>query len=126
MKPAHFQELRDRATAVVDRVFARPLRLSPMSGGRADPGRDQHEFDAPLRVGVGKGGEPDGGGGKMWSARVAAGMATLSIDLRTYVGPPIRLGDRIRDLSMPGRPLFEVSRVDDRDSNRLFLELAEL
>lgn len=126
MQPVRFQETRDRVTAAVDRIFARPLRLSPMSGGRADPDRNQHEFDAPLRVAPGKGREPDGGGGKMWSNQVAAGTAMLAIDLRTYVGPPIRLGDRIRDLSMPGRPLFEVSRVDDRDSNRLFLELAEL
>jgi hypothetical protein len=126
MKPAHFQELRDRATAVVDRVFARPLRLSPMAAGRADPDRQQHEFDAPLRVAAGKGREPDGGGGKMWSSEVAAGTAMLAIDLRTYVGPSIRQGDRVRDLSLPGRPLYEVARVDDRDSNRLFLELNEL
>lgn len=126
MKPARFHELRDRATAVVDRVFARPLRLSPMANGRADPNRPQHEFEALLRVGQGKAGEPDGGGGKMWSLHIAAGVTVLAIDLRTYTGPAIRQGDKVRDLSMPSRPLYEVSRLDDRDSNRLFLELSEL
>jgi len=124
MKTARFQQIRDRAVAAVDRVFARPLRLSPMVSGAADADRPQHEFEAPLRVAVGDDQAPKGGGGKGWSTSIAAGNTMVAIDRRTYVGPAIRQGDRIRDLTM-ANVVYDVARVDDRDDNRLFLELTE-
>lgn len=125
MRTARFHEIRDRAVRVVDRVFARPLRLTPMASGEPDPKRpDQHEFEAPLRVGKSDDQIPKGGGGKMWSTSIASGSTMIAIDRRTYTGPPIRQGDRIRDLTMRG-VAYDVARIDDRDDNRIFLELTE-
>lgn len=95
-----------------------------MRGGVRDPERPQHEFEAPLRTGAGKARAPEGGGGKAWTTEVASGLTTVRIDLRTYTGPEFRQGDRIRDLTVEDG-LYEVARIDDRDSNRLVLELNE-
>ena len=54
-----------------------------------------------------------------------AGKGELHIDRATYTGPPVRPGDAVQALSRPGRPWFEVLRVDDRGETRLVLELGE-
>ena len=113
-----------RTMAAVDGTFARRRRLSPMKGGSKDPDRPQHEFSAPLRVSGGESQIPKGGGGKSWGTSIASGVTLVAIDRGTYVGPPIRQLDRIRDLTMED-VVYDVSRVDDRDDNRLVLELTE-
>lgn len=114
-----------KTMAAVDATFARRLRLSPMKDGAPDPERPQHPFRAPLRVSAGEDQMPKGGGGKSWAIAIASGVTMVAIDRGTYDGPPILQHDRIRDLSL-GDTVYEVARIDDRDDNRLILELNEI
>ncbi len=123
--PARFEGLRDRVLAAVDHVFAEPVKLSFIKNGAVDPDRDAVEVEAPLRVGGGKESAADGGIGRSWRTKLAAGKGELHIDRATYTGPPVRPGDAVQALSRPGRPWFEVLRVDDRGETRLVLELGE-
>lgn len=112
-----------KTVAAVDATFACRLRLSPMKGGVADPDRAQYEFRAPMKVSAGDSQLPKGGGGKSWTSSVASGVTLVAIDRGNFGGPPILQGDRIRDLTLD--VLYEVARIDDRDSVRLVLELNE-
>lgn len=127
MTAARFHALRDRVIAAVDQRFAEPVRLSPMKGGKADPGRPQHVFEAVLRVGEGKQTNAGGatGSAQAWRSRLTAGRGELHIDPASYGGPAIQPGDKIRALSRHGEPVWEVLEIDDRSHTRLVLQLGE-
>ena len=122
---ARFHELRDRIVDTVDLKFAEPVRLSFMKNGGSDPERPQITVEAILRTGGGKNSNIDGGAGKTWRARVAAGKAELHINRAIYDGPMPAKGDSVRATSRIGEPAFEVLSVDERNHTRLILELGE-
>lgn len=123
--PPRYAGLRDRVVAAVDRVFAEPVKISFIKAGAVDPDREAVEIEAPLRVGGGKETNADGGIGRNWRTKLAAGRGELHIDRTTYTGPSVRSGDAVQALTRPGMPWFEVLRVDDRGDARLVLELGE-
>jgi len=128
VRTSRFQELRDRAAAAVDRVFAEPVRLSPMKAGKSDPDRAQHIFEAVLRTDVGDETSPTGStasGSQEWRSKLIAGKAELHINRASYQGPSIEQQDKIRAMSRPGEPSFVVLYVDDRSHARLVLHLGE-
>ncbi len=122
----NYAEIRQRTLAAVDRTFAEPVRLSFLVRGNVDPSRPAIDISAPLRVGGGEQTNIAGGFAQSWRTQLAAGKAELHIDRATYSGPEIKAGDRVRAISRPGMPWFEILRVDDRGDTRLVLELGEL
>lgn len=126
MIPARYHGLRDRVIAAVDGVFAEPVRISPMKGGMTDPDRSQVVIEAPLRTNDAKEGSPSGGqNDRTWRARIAAQTAELHVDRQTYPTLVIAAGDKIRALSRPGEPVFEVVHVDTRGATRNIAYLRE-
>ncbi|MDX6806318.1 hypothetical protein [Terrihabitans rhizophilus] len=123
---ANPQALRERVLAAVDRKFAEPIRVSFLKNGTADPARAVTEITAVLRVGGGEQSNVAGGSSEAWRTQIAAGKAELHIDASVYSGPTIKTKDRICALSRPGKPWWEVLRVDDRGETRLVLELGEV
>lgn len=121
---ARFHAIRDRVLAAVDWRFAEPVRLSFIKGGAVDPDRAMVEIEAPLRVaGDASAITLKGSSGAGWAPIIEAGKAELYIDRATYAGPPLRAGDRVKALSRPGEPWFEVASVDDRTQGRLIAKL---
>lgn len=121
---ARFHELRDRVLAAVDWRFAEPLRLSFLKDGAVDPDRALVEIGAILRVaGDTSAITLKGSSGSGWAPIIEAGKAELHIDRATYDGPALRVGDRVKALSRPGEPWFEVASVDDRTQGRLVVKL---
>lgn len=123
---ADFAGIRDRVVASVDARFAEPVRLSFLVKGKVDPTRPAREIKAPLRVGGGDSSNMTGGFAAEWRTRLASGKAELHIDPRLYPDLAIRAGDRVRAMSRPGQPWWEVLRIDDRGESRLVLELGEV
>jgi len=126
MQPARYHQLRDRALAAVDHVFAEPVRLSFLKDGAVDPSRSMVEIEAVLRVGGGKETMVSGGRDRDWRSRITAQRAELHIDRAKYPDIVSRRGDRIKALARPGEPWFEVLEVDDRGMSRLILQLGEV
>lgn len=120
---ARFHTIRDRVTHAVDKVFAEPVKLSFLLDDEVDPERQAVEIEAVLRVGGGKQISIDSGRGQTWRTQIAVEKAELHIVRAHYQGPMPKKGDRVRALSRPGEPWFEVLRVDDRSEARLILEL---
>lgn len=121
---ARFHELRDRVLAAVDRRFAEPVRLSFLKSGQVDPDRAMVEVEAILRVaGDTSAITLKGSSGGGWSPIIEAGKAELHIDRSTYAGPDLRVGDRVKALSRPGEPWFEIASIDDRTQGRLIARL---
>lgn len=126
MIPARFHGLRDRVVAAVDGVFAEPVRISPMKNGTTDPDREQVLIEAPLRANGAKEGSPSGGqNDRSWRTRIAAQRAELHIDRERYPALVITKGDKVRALSRPGEPVFEVAHVDTRGATRNIAYLQE-
>lgn len=120
------QQLRDRTSAIIDQRFAELVRLSFMAGAALDAERPAMEISAVLRTGQGQNRNLAGTVAEQWKSRVAFEGAQLHIDRATYTGPMLRKGDKVRALSRPGQPLFEVLRdPDDRHHRRLVLELGD-
>lgn len=123
---ARFHTLRDDVLAKVDAVFAKPVRISPMgANGAQDPARPVVTIEAPLRTGGGLNTSVSGGLAQSWRTRITAQKAELHVDRAKYPDLVVRAKDRVRALSRPGTPLFEVLAVDDRNHTRLVLELGE-
>lgn len=126
MIPARYQRLRDRVLAAVDGVFAEPVRISPMKNGTTDPNRQPVVIEAPLRANGAKEGSPSGGqNDRSWRTRIAAQRAELHIDRKAYPTLVIAAGDKVRALSRPGEPVFEVAHVDTRGATRNIAYLRE-
>ncbi len=119
-------DIEDRLAKAVDDRFAETLELIFLKGERADPTRRNVTIKAPLRVGMGGGQVPEGRG-QAWATRIAAGKAQVHIRTSSYTGPKIQKGDKIRALDRvkQGQPLFRVTRIDDRGSARIVLEVTE-
>jgi hypothetical protein len=127
MLPARHHALRDRILRAADQVFAEPVRLSFMKGGAVDPARPVVEIEAVLRVGGGKETSVSGrGADSVWRGRIQAQRAELHIDRTRYPLVVARKGDRVKALSRPGEPWFEVMAIDDRGMTRLVLQLGEV
>jgi hypothetical protein len=129
MIAARFHELRNRVIGAADRVFAEPVRLSPMKNGRTDTTRPQHVLEAVLRVGKRQDTTATGATGSSaqdWKSRFSAATAELHIDRATYDGPRVEPGDKIRALSRHGEPVWTVMAIDDRSHTRLVLVLGEV
>ncbi|MGY6709711.1 MAG: hypothetical protein ACXIVF_15435 [Rhizobiaceae bacterium] len=126
MIPARFHGLRDRMIAQVDQVLAAPVRLSFMKEGEIDPDRATVEIEAVLRNGNPANTNMTGGMAQRWSVRIDAAKAVLAIDRAKYPDIVLREGDRVRALSLPGQPWFDVLGVDDRSHTRLYVALGEL
>jgi len=122
---ARFHELRDRIVATVDEKFAEPVRLSFMKDGITDPDRAQRQIEAPLRTGDEKPASSDGGSDRKWKAKIVAGQAELRIDRTKYADLDLRKGDKVRAISRPGEPVFEVLSVNGRDHSRLIVRLGQ-
>ena len=125
MLTARFHKLRDRALAAVDETFAEKVRLSFMKNGQPDPARPMREIEAPLRVGGGKESSVSGGTDQAWRTRLQAQRGELHIDRAKYPDLKFIKNDRVRALSRPGEPWFEVLAVDDRLATRLVVHLGE-
>lgn len=125
MLPSRFQQIRDRTIAAVDTVFAEPVRISPMKGGQPDPAHPQITIEAPLRTGADKQSGIQGGSGRSWQSRIAAGQAELRIDRTKYPDLVVKKGYAVRAMSRPGLPAFEVLFVNDRDHTRLIVGLGQ-
>ena len=123
--PAPFHAIRDQAIAAVDTVMAEEVQLLFLDrNGRSDTSRPNVSVKGVLRAGGGDARSPSVG--NSWQSRIAAGKAELHIDRATYGDRPmVREGDKIRADERAGRPLWEVSRVDDRHHGRIVLELQE-
>lgn len=126
MQPARYHALRDRTLAAVDWVFAEPVRLSFLKDGAVDPDREAVEIEAILRVGGGKETMVSGGRDRDWRTKIQAGRAELHIDRARYPAIVVMQGDKVKALSRPGEPWFEVLAVDDRGQARLVLQLGEV
>lgn len=125
MHSARYHSLRDRVVAQVDRVFAEPVRLSFMKDGQLDPDRPIIEIEAVLRTDKSVTASPSGGRDRGWQSRVSSQPAQLHIDRSRYPDIVVRGLDKVRALSRPGMPWFEVLSVEDRGMNRLVLNLGE-
>lgn len=125
MSPSFLDEMRDALCESVDDVFAEPIRMSFMAGGKLDPSRPQIEIEAVLRVGSNKTTNESSTSSRVWRSRIAAGKAELHIDRASYSVGKVVVGDRCRALSREGEPLFQVESVDDRAWPRLILHLGE-
>src|SRR5690242_10158402 len=108
MQSARFHALRDRTLAAVDQVFAEPVRLSFLKDGDVDQDRPMVEIEAVLRVGGGKETMVSGGRDRDWRTKIQAGRAELHIDRAKYPEIVARQGDKVKALSRPGEPWFEV------------------
>lgn len=127
MQPARYHAIRDRVLRLVDHVHAEPVRLSFMKGGAVDPARPVVEIEAVLRVGGGKETAVSGrSADSAWRSRIQAQRAELHIDRTRYPLIVARKGDRVKALSRPGEPWFEVLTIDDRGMTRLVLQLGEV
>lgn len=122
---ASFQEARDKVVASVDERFAETVRISPMKGGQPDPDRPQITIEAPLRTGADKQSGIQGGSGRSWQSKIAAGQAELRIDRTKYPGLVLKKGDAVRAMSRPGLPAFDILFVNDRDHTRLIVGLGQ-
>lgn len=121
---ARYHQIRDRVHAAVDQRFAEPVRLSFLKAGAVDPDRAMVEVEAILRVaGDTSAITLKGSSGSGWAPIIEAGKAELHLDRATYAGPPLRVGDRVKALSRPGEPWFEVASVEDRTQGRLIARL---
>ena len=125
MQTARYHALRDRTLAAVDRDRAEPVRLSFLKDGAVDPDRPMGEIEAILVVGGGKETMVSGGRDRDWRTKIQAGRGELHIDRVKYPEIVARSGDRVKALSRPGEPWFEVVAVDDRVQPRLVLQLGE-
>lgn len=127
MPNARYHAIRNRVLACVDHVHAEPVRLSFMKGGAVDPARPVIEIEAVLRVGGGKETAVSGrGADTAWRSRIQAQRAELHIDRAKYPLIVVRKGDKMKALSRPGEPWFEVLAIDDRTMTRLVLQLGEV
>lgn len=124
--PARFHALRDRVLSATDHVFAEPVRLSFMSGGAVDAARPMIQIEAILRVDHGSMAAPSGKAtDSAWLTRMGAEKGTLHIDRVKYPDVLVKQGDKVKALSRPGEPWFEVLTVDERSHTRLVLHLGE-
>jgi hypothetical protein len=125
MLPARFHALRDRTLAAVDQVLAEPVRLSFLKDGVVDADRPIIEIEAVLRAGGGKETMVSGNRDKDWRSKIEAQRAELHIDRTKYSSIVVRSGDKVKALSRPGEPWFEVLATEDRGMGRLVLQLGE-
>lgn len=123
--PAPFHALRDQAIAAVDAVMAETVQLLFLDrNGRSDTSRPNFAVKGVLRAGGGDARSPTAG--MSWQSRIVAGKAELHIDRVAYGNRPmVRERDKVRADERAGRPLWEVSGVDDRHHGRIVLELQE-
>lgn len=126
MLAARFHSLRDRLLLQVDRVFAGPVRVSFIKNGQLDVDRDAVEIEAIFRNGNSVNSNMTGGVAQRWSVRFDSAKAVLAIDRAKYPDIALRVQDRVRVLTLPGQPWFEVLGVDDRSHTRLFAGLGEV
>ncbi|WP_223478744.1 hypothetical protein [Oricola indica] len=125
--PARFHAVRDRVLNANDQRFAEPVKLFFLTSAREpDPERENVEIEAPLRTEADAIQQPGGNRSGDWQTRSASGASRLSINRAAYSGPLPRKGDRVRAISRPGEPWFEVLFVDDRNHTRLVLHLGNL
>jgi hypothetical protein len=122
---ARFHALRDRALAAVDATFAEPVRLAFFKAGAPDASRPTVEIEAVLRTGGGKETMVSGNRDRDWRSKIVAQRAELHIDRARYPAIVVRYGDKVKALSRPGEPWFEVLAVEDRGATRLVLQLGE-
>lgn len=120
-----YSAIRAAVSRSVDKAFAEPVHFTPLRDGRADATREAMDISAVLRVGGGEEGSLSGSASGDWRSRLAAGRAELHVDRVQYPSLIVRIGDKVRAISRPGRPWFEVKRVDDRGDTRLVLALSE-
>lgn len=121
------QALRERTMSTIDSRFAELVRITFMVKGQPDPERPSIEILAVLRTSQVENRNLAGTLAEQWHARVALEGARLHIDRTGYSGPVPAKGDRVRAISRPGSPGFEVLRdPDDRGHRRLVLELGEI
>lgn len=123
---ARYQDFRDRIVSVADEVFAEPIFFSPMKKQVQDPDRLTLDIEGVLRVGGGQDTAVATARANDWRSRIVAGKAELHIDWTRYPDLVARKGDRIRAVSRPQSPWFEVLSVDDRTFTRLVLQLGEI
>jgi hypothetical protein len=127
MLPARYHAIRNRVLAMVDHVYAEPVRLSFMKNGTVDPDRTAVNIEAVLRVVDGKETPVSGRAADAeWRSRIQAQRAELHIDRARYSQIVARKGDRVKALSRSGEPWFDVLAVDDRGMTRLVLHLGEV
>lgn len=121
-----FAAARDAVVSSVDQKFAEEIRLSPMKNKVADPDRPQQSIIAVLRTGDEKGGPLDVNGAGSFHSKIAAGHAFLYVDRETYPDIKLSKGDSLRAMTRPGKPVFEVATVNDRDHTRLIIGLNQV
>lgn len=126
MESAPYHSIRDKIIAAGDSVFAEPLRIAPQKAGAADPDRAAVEINAVLRTAGGKPAAVSVGRDRDWEMKQAGQKAFLAINRTTYPDIVIKRGDKVRALSRPGKPWFEILYIDDRGHRRLIAHLGEV
>ncbi|MCW5706105.1 hypothetical protein [Shinella sp.] len=110
------------AIAAVHSAFAETVRLSPTKNGAPDPDRPQVNINAILHHPSVDGAISVGNG---IITTISASAHALVVDRHAYPDLVVRAKDKVRATSRAGTPLFEVSKVSDRHSGVLILELGE-
>ena len=123
---ARYQAIRDRIIAANDRIFAELIFFSPMRGSVQDDKRSARNIEGVLRVGGGSETSVANRQATDWRSRIVAGKGELHIDWAAFPGLIVRQGDRLRAMTRPEVPWFEVLAVDDRSFDRLVLQLGEI
>lgn len=114
----HIEAALDRA---VFGAFAELVRLSPLKNGVLDPDRPMTTVMAILHSPSVDGSISLGNG---MITTVSASAHALVINRAAYPDIVVRKLDKVRAMSRPGTPLFEVARVSDRHSGIILVELS--
>ncbi|CAN7202061.1 hypothetical protein LJR030_000516 [Rhizobium sp. LjRoot30] len=117
-----WQTLEAAVDTAVFATWQEAVRLSFLKNGVVDPVRPPRDIKAILHH-PGLDGALTLGGGMLTS--VAASRHYLVIERAKYPGLIIRAQDRVRATERPGMPWYEVSKVNDRHSGIIILELGE-
>ncbi|MDG4671629.1 hypothetical protein P9A16_10860 [Shinella sp. 838] len=109
----------DRA---VSAAFAETVRHAPMKNGTADPARPAADIMAILHSPSVDGSISLGNG---MITTVSASAHALVINRSAYPSIVLRSKDKVRATTRPGSPWYEVSKISDRHSGIILVELTE-
>lgn len=119
---ADWQAAKAAAIAAVHTAFAEPVRHSPLKNGTADPSRPLTDLMAILHSPSVDGSISLGSG---MITTVSASAHALVISRAAYPSIVLRSKDKVRATARPGQPWFEISKISDRHSGIILVELTE-
>lgn len=117
-----WQSIEAAVDAAVFGAFAELVRHAPMKNGTADPSRPLTDLMAILHSPSVDGSISLGNG---MITTVSASAHALVISRAAYPNIVLRSKDKVRATARPGSPWYEVSKISDRHSGIIILELTE-